>query len=226
MVASPHDRAPKGLRTGSCDIIYVGQLAEAKGLGDVLRGLRELRLQGVPARLSIVGGGDAERFRAQAAELHLADDVRFEGRIPHGRVIESMREHDVVVVPSRHEYPEGLPMTIYDALASRTPLVLSDHPMFTQRIVEGEGCLYFPAGSAEGLARRILELVGDAALYRKLSENAASVWESLRCPVIWGDLVSRWLSDTPEDRRWLEKRSLAAWEDSGANPGLSETGRP
>ena len=40
-----------------------------------------------------------------------------------------MSAHDIVIVPSRHDYPEGLPMTIYEALAMRTPLVVSDHPM-------------------------------------------------------------------------------------------------
>jgi len=44
-----------------------------------------------------------------------------------------MRSADAIVIPSRHEYPEGLPLTIYEALAARTPIVASDHQCFSAR---------------------------------------------------------------------------------------------
>jgi glycosyltransferase involved in cell wall biosynthesis len=36
-------------------------------------------------------------------------------------VLDEMRNSDAVVVPSRHDYSEGLPNTIFEALASRSP---------------------------------------------------------------------------------------------------------
>ena len=54
----------------------------------------------------------------------------------------------LVCVPSRHEFPEGFPQTLTEALAARTPVVASDHPVFTRVLRDGEGVRYFPAGNA------------------------------------------------------------------------------
>jgi len=34
-------------------------------------------------------------------------------------------------------------------------------------------------------------------------------WERLQNPVKWGDVLYRWVSDTPEDRLWLEGHRYA-----------------
>ena len=59
-----------------------------------------------------------------------------------------MHAHDAVVVPSQHAYPEGLPMTIYDAYCSRSPLIASDHPMFRSKVIDDETAVVFGAGDA------------------------------------------------------------------------------
>lgn len=209
VAASPHEFAAK-LAPEGCRIFYVGQLAEAKGLGDVIQALPALRRLGLPASLTVVGVGQQAVFEKRAQDAGVASHVQFLGRIGHARVIEHMRSHDVVVVPSRHAYPEGLPMSIYDALSSRTPLVLSDHPMFAGKVEHGVSALVFRAESPDDLARQIEDLVRDHALYRRLSEQSAQAWDRLRAPVLWGELIDRWLRDADDDRRWLRARSLTA----------------
>jgi glycosyltransferase involved in cell wall biosynthesis len=158
----------------------------------------------------VAGQGAVEQFRVMARERGVEDRVDFLGVVPNRSVIELMRSADAVVVPSRHEYTEAFPLTIIEALTCRTPLVVSDHPMFRDRLQDDVSALFFPAGQANELAARVTRLFGDPALYRSLSENSAAAWEALRIPVGLAELFTRWLEDTPESREWLREHRLAS----------------
>ncbi len=141
----PEDFSEKRLPPGKtdCRLFYAGRVQDTKGVGDCIAALQQLHAGGCEAFLTVAGKGDIDRFRAYAEELGVEGYVEFLGQIPHGRVLQLMHEHDMVLVPSRHSYPEGLPMTIYDAYCSRTPLVASDHPMFQSKVEHGTTALIF-----------------------------------------------------------------------------------
>ena len=187
---------------------YAGAVAESKGVGDAVEAIASLRRRGRDTELRVYGPGDARPFVTQVAALGLAGAVRFEGRRPHPEVIQAMRAADVVVVPSRHEYAEGIPMVIYEALAVRTPLVCSDHPAFRGRIGEGSATLTFPERRPTALADAVERIMTDPLLYARMSQATATVHERLQCPVKYGDMIRCWLSGAPEDVRWLAGHSL------------------
>lgn len=190
-------------------LLYVGSVQPKKGVGDVIAAVARLRAGGRAVRLKVVGGGQVERFQAMAASLHGGEGVEFLGTQPNGRVFEFMKEVAAVVVPSRHDYPEGLPLTIYEALCARTPIIASDHPMFRGHLVDRRTAVTFRARDVDGLAIAIVALLDDPALYAVLSDNSRMAWERLQNPVKWGDVLYRWVSDTPEDRLWLEGHRYA-----------------
>ena len=192
---------------------YVGGISYPKGLGDVLAAIALLRKAGRDARLTVIGRGDLEPFKALAHELGIADHVDFKGEVPHAQVVRESREVDVALVASWHECPEGLPMTIYESLATRTPLVCSDHPMFVGR-VEGYA-LTFTERDPRALAKRIEELMDQPQLYEQLSENAPEGWRRLQCAVHPHALVRAWFDDTSEDRAFLRRNALGL---RGATP--------
>lgn len=202
-------------RPGPKRLIFVGSVSEAKGVGDILHALAADPGMGEGATLEVIGTGDIETMRATAASLSVADRVTFAGRIPHAEVAPRMHAADAVLVYSRHEYGEGLPGTIYLGLASRTPLVVSDHPMFTFYLRGGKDVLVAPERSPPALAARLRELFGNVALYERLSRNSEVAFMRIAHPVLWGEFVERWLRDTPEDRAWLDANSLPNWRRSG-----------
>jgi glycosyltransferase involved in cell wall biosynthesis len=130
--------------------------------------------------------------------------------------MEMMHASAAVIVPSRHAFPEGLPLTLYEALASRTPVIASDHPMFAGHIEHGHSALIFPAGRPETLARQIEAVLSDPALYTRLSQGAATAWHRMQIPVTWGEMIDRWMSERDEDRAWLADHTLA--QGPHANP--------
>ena len=208
-LASMHDYAAKQAPAPDrpLRLLYVGQLSEAKGVGDAIRALAILRRRGLDAELTLVGAGDGDSFMAQAQQLGVGEQVTLAGLLPHDRVLAEMRAHDIVLVPSHHSYPEGLPMTLYEALCVRTPLVVSDHPMFALRIRDGEQALVHPQRDPEAMADRIERLASDPQTYEGFSQRAETAVQDYLCPLKWDRLLEDFLD--PAARKDLRRYSLA-----------------
>jgi glycosyltransferase involved in cell wall biosynthesis len=191
-------------------LLFVGALVIEKGVGDVLAALSKLKADGCACSLTIVGSGPAEaQLRSQTHRLGLENCVDFRGSVSHRIVTELTQDHDVAIVPSRHEYAEGMPLTLYEALAARTPLVVSDHPMFIGRFHDKQDAVVFRAGDPDSLAEAVAALLRDPALYERLSANSADTFRRLECPVKWHELITRWLRNNDDDRAWLARHALA-----------------
>lgn len=194
-------------------LVYVGQLVEPKGVGDIIRAVAILAGQGVAVRLRLLGAGQVDLFRALAESLGVAASVAFLGTRPHGEVLEILCDSDLSVVASHHDYPEGLPMTLYEAMCTRTPLIASDHPMFAARIRDGETALVFRAGDAAHLAERVADLIGAPELYERLSRDYAEHTRHYLCPVKWDAVQSALLS--PEGPETLRPYALSRHDYDG-----------
>ena len=199
----PSDRS--GLR-----VFYAGMLEETKGLGDAFEAVAHLSSQGGAARLSVAGTGDEAAWKARAEALGIGSSVTFLGMVPHAAVLEHMHAHDAVLVPSRWDYAEGLPNVLCEALAARTPLVISDHPAFASRLVNEQDCLIFPAGNSMALAKALQQLAEDTVLFKNLSENSAAAFRNLQFGLYWDQLWTLFLEDPGSKTGWVQKNSLAA----------------
>lgn len=200
-------------RDANCpSAFFAGALTDAKGIGDCLQATSLLQKRGIHLTFAFAGPGDVEMWRARAVELGVGDQVQFLGLIPNTSVRQRMIENDIVIVPSRHDYAEGLPNAIYEALASRTPLIISDHPAFANRLQSGENCLIFRAADASSLADRITTLLTYAALFARLSAQSAAAHDLLYVGMDWTNLVSVFLDDPQNRTGWVEVNSLARLE--------------
>lgn len=191
-------------------LVYVGLITESKGIGDVLDALKELRSKNVSINLKVAGKGETEKFIHKAKQLNLEDCVEFLGLVPNQAIVHLMRDADVVIIPSRHEYPEGFPMTIYEALCSRTPIIASDHPMFQNKLKDGTNALIFPAANAVALADCMEKLLANPELYERLSIDSYNTWKKLQIPVKWADMINRWLDNSPENQQWLFEHRISS----------------
>lgn len=209
---SPPDLTPKSYRSDATaiELFYVGSVTHSKGVGDLLAAVATLQTDRVAARLTVVGQGEIETFTRQAQALGITDRVRFVGARPNAEIIPMMRQADIVVVPSRYASPEAMPLPVYEALCSRTPLIVSDHPAMIQRLKHGVDAMIYPAGAAVVLAGCVKQLMTDAVLYHQLSVASAAALQRLQVPVKYKDVVLGWLQDTPAQRRWLYEHSLAS----------------
>lgn len=191
-------------------IFYCGSIIETKGIGDVINAIYILKEQGIYIDLKIAGRGDIEKFSTLAKNLKVDNQINFLGLIPHNQIIPLMRDSDLVVVPSRTEYPEGCPFVIYEGLTSRTPLVISNHPVFVNKLKNEVNAMIFASGDKVALANSIKTVLSNDDLYHKLSLNSDKTWQSLQIPCKFGELIARWLSDSEDDRNWLLEHNLSS----------------
>jgi glycosyltransferase involved in cell wall biosynthesis len=196
-INNPRASAPKEILPGakSFRLVYAGQVSAQKGVGDLLQTLARLVEGGMNLELDIFGAGpEKDDFETMAGRLQVANWVRFHGLTANTTVLDTMRQAHLVVVPSRHAYPEGIPCVIYESLETRTPVVISDHPSFLPKLREGNGCLIFQAGDVTHLAARLQECLMNPDLYAELSKTAVSAWDAIQCPITFGQLLDDWLA--------------------------------
>jgi glycosyltransferase involved in cell wall biosynthesis len=95
----PHKRSPAHFSpkpsvsaTKEWELIYVGALAELKGVGDLLRAVAILVKGSHPVRLKVIGGGDIETFKSLAQQLRISGLVTFVGPVANDEVVTLMRQ--------------------------------------------------------------------------------------------------------------------------------------
>ena len=193
----PQDYQPRHLSLvpgESPTLLYIGNMISAKGVADVIDAIARLRAGGPPVRL--IAAGDGEEFlhmKARAAQLNLAADcVLFLGRVSNDQAFELMRRCTFICVPSRQEFPEGMPLTLTEALASRTPVILTDHPVFHAAFTEGEGVCFYRAGDPVSLTTTVKALLNDPQRYAAISASSADAFARVECPTAMGELFQRW----------------------------------
>jgi glycosyltransferase involved in cell wall biosynthesis len=205
---SPEDRPAKTEARTPLQILFVGMLIAEKGVDDLIDAVALVHSAKIDVQLTLIGKGNADRLKALVESRGLEDVISFAGLVPNDQIIPRMAAADIIVVPSHHEYSEGMPLTIYEAYCSRTPLIASDHPMFVGNVIHERSGLIFKAGNAQSLADNILRLVRAPKLYAQLSEGGLPAWNSLQIPVKWHTLIDKWIENSPESKKWIAAHAV------------------
>ena len=154
------DRTPKPQRlAGHVPVIgFIGQIAPHKGTDLLIKAFQRLP-QGA-AELHIYGPAEQDpAYMDLLRTLAIGRDVFFKGTFPSSRMAEIMRGLDLLVIPSR--WYENSPLVLLNALATHTPVVVSDVAGMTEFLVPGVNGFAFERGSVEALGQRLERLVRD-----------------------------------------------------------------
>lgn len=129
--------------------LYVGTLAQRKGLQTLLQALKQC-VNRYP--LVIAGSGSYKAVMEQmAAQLGVSDRVRFMGHLPPRSLRAVMCECLCVIAPSECE--EIAPWALLEAQALGKPAIVSDFGVLPERVTDGETGYVFPAGKDVSLAQ-------------------------------------------------------------------------
>lgn len=193
-------------------LFFVGAVSEDKGAGDLLSAFVTLQAER-PGQfhLTMAGAGPLlDRAVSLSQQAAMVGSLDIKGLIPKREVRELMSESDVVVVPSRPTYAEGLPNAVVEGLAFRAPLVVAEHPSIAGRLKHGRDCLIAKALDPIDLAAKLKLLQDNKMLFEEVSENAASAYESLFFGSSWYELIKAFVDDPRNHTDWVAKHSLAA----------------
>lgn len=209
----PHPTSPsmsdvkKGNDSAPFRLAYAGSMIASKGVGDVLEAVALLNASGLDVQCELAGGGEIDRFRSMAEKRGIASKITFLGVIGNDKVVEMFRNADAVVVPSRPVFSEGFPLTLFEAIATRTPIICSDHPMFVPILKDRRTAMVYPAGEPRALAEKVRQLFGDPDLQEILSRNADLSWADLQQTANWRQMIMAWATEG-DGSPYLARHSL------------------
>jgi glycosyltransferase involved in cell wall biosynthesis len=145
--------------------VFVGRLSAQKCLSDLLHAWAMVKARATrPVKLKIIGDGpQADELRALTFTLDLNDSVEFVGYCED--VPAELSKADLFVLPS---YAEGNSNAILEAMRAGLPVVATDVGGAKIQVgVEG-ACFLVPPNNAPILADRLLQLIEDETLRRRL----------------------------------------------------------
>ncbi|WP_030671291.1 glycosyltransferase family 4 protein [Streptomyces cellulosae] len=157
-------------------VVCVSRLVPRKGQDTLIRAMPRILAAEPDAVLLIVGGGPYEKdLRELAHEWGVAGSVRFTGPVPWSELPAHYGAGDVFAMPCRTRRGgldvEGLGIVYLEASATGLPVVAGDSGGAPDAVLDGETGWVVRGGSAEQAAERVVALLGDAELRRRMGER-------------------------------------------------------
>ncbi|GAA4333328.1 glycosyltransferase family 4 protein [Streptomyces venetus] len=157
-------------------VVCVSRLVRRKGQDTLIRAMPRVLAAEPDAVLLIVGGGPYEKdLRKLAQDTGVAGSVRFTGPVPWSELPAHYGAGDVFAMPCRTRRGgldvEGLGIVYLEASATGLPVVAGDSGGAPDAVLDGETGWVVRGGSPQEAADRIVTLLGDAELRRRMGER-------------------------------------------------------
>lgn len=202
------DRAHKMRRRDDSRLVigYIGQIMHHKG-PDLLVDAARAALAPTEYEVRIYGSPQQDpAYAARLAQRATGLPVRFMGTFEPARMRDVLDDLDVLVLPSR--WRENSPLVLLNALASHTPVIVSDVDGMTEFVHDGDNGFTFERGNVQALSAVLARLRRTPALLREAGDAAHYDVTSME----------------------MAARTLAVYERAGApsppTPGAAPDGAP
>ena len=173
-------------------LLSLARLEPRKGFDAVIRALPALAAE-FPGVLHLIAGSgpDAERLRALAAELGVADRVRLLGRVEEGMKAALFRRADLFAMPARREGAsvEGFGLVYLEAGWHGTPSLAGQDGGAADAVAHGETGLVCDGADPAAVQAALLALLRDPARRAAMGEAAAA---RVREKFLWPAVVPRY----------------------------------
>jgi colanic acid/amylovoran biosynthesis glycosyltransferase len=153
----------------SLTIICVGRLEKVKGQKYLIETCAQLKERNIDFRCYLVGDGELQsQIQRQINQLDLADFVKILGFQPHHKVVDLLRQADILVLPS---ISEGIPVAIMEAMASGIPVVATSVTGVPELVEDSVTGLLVPSRNSSALTDAILRLYKSPELRLQMGES-------------------------------------------------------
>jgi glycosyltransferase involved in cell wall biosynthesis len=156
------------------EILYAGRIDASKGVIEITEAIGRLAKEGIDCKFNLVGWSEGnddtqEKVREMAAKWGIADKVIFHGKKKVGEELFSFyRKADIYVMAST---AEGFPRTIWEALASSTPVIAAPVGAIPHYLKDGYDALFVRTRNADDVYTKIKQVLNDGELRRSLIKN-------------------------------------------------------
>jgi len=184
-------------------IVSVGAISKQKGFHLLLKILPDILREYKNVRLIIVGTGPyLQKLKGMAVKLGIENHVIFAGRVSDEELPKYYNLADVFAFPTLRM--EGLPLVVPEAMACEKPVIASRIGGIPTVIENNKDGILIEPGNLKELKERIMEVLRDEELAKKLGKNA-------RKKVVERFSLDRMVEDTIK----VYKEVLGCWEYAG-----------
>jgi glycosyltransferase involved in cell wall biosynthesis len=164
IVVSPHGIDVRDLELGevrsrrgsALRFAFVGQIAWHKGVHVAVEAFGHLPV-GADATLTLYGEPqEPDYMESLQARIAADPSISYRGTFPHRQIGEVLSEVDVLLMPSM--WYENTPTIMYEAFATRTPVIASHQGGMVELIEDFRGGWTFPRGEIGALAELMAAL--------------------------------------------------------------------
>ena len=148
-------------------VLYVGSLNQGKGLAYLAAAMT-----GLEGLVTLTVIGSRTSATPCAALDSLLTTYRHRSGLSHAEVLEEMKNHDVLVLPTLYE---GLALVLLEAMASGLTVITTPHSGLAGLIENGREGFLVPIRDASSIHEHLRHLAGDAGLLQSM-QDAARAW--------------------------------------------------
>jgi len=151
-------------------ICCVARLDHSKGQDILLQALKFVIEMGVEAKLLLVGSGPMQDQLVEICRnLGIDDNIGFEGSVSPSEVLEKLKSASLSILPSRMD---NCPFAVVESINLGVPVIASNVGGIPEIIRDGIDGFLVPPENPVVLAEKIVLLLTDHELRKKMGENA------------------------------------------------------
>jgi glycosyltransferase involved in cell wall biosynthesis len=164
-------------------VTYVSRLGPEKGFLDLLEAAPSVLERFPETEFVFAGDGPPSQVRRRVERSmsvwpeYFRSRIRFLPPVSGGAKAELLSRSDVFVFPPRHA--EGQPWAILEAMSAGLPVVATDRGCIQEMVVDRETGFIVHGMCPSEIGQRLLLLLGDDALRRRMGERARARVESI-----------------------------------------------
>lgn len=144
----------------------IGRMNRLKGFHILLNAIPMVLSRHPNTRFILIGDGEEkENLEKQAKDMRIADRLIFIGYTPD--VYNYIQVMEVVVLSS---LSEGFGLAVVEAMTLKKPVVASNIPAVAEIVNDNETGFLFAPGNSDELAERVLRLLNDPVLCKKMGD--------------------------------------------------------
>lgn len=147
---------PQLIANGPLKLLFVGRLAEKKGVTYLLQAMAIIKQRGISLTLNLLGDGPLlNTIKQEVSKLELTEQINFQGFVNGEDKFRFIQQCDLFVLPSivtEDGDAEGLPVSLLEAMSAGALCCASDESGAPDIIEDGHTALMFKAKCADALA--------------------------------------------------------------------------
>jgi len=162
-------------------ITFIGRMHEQKGVAVLLKAFEEVSNSFPELRLELIGevNGYARSLQSEFRNPNISWKGYLSNR---DEIVQSLKSSYCIVIPSLWE---GLPLTLFEALASERPVIVSDIETF-KSVIKNDEAVMFKSEDAKDLAAKIVAVIQN----RFTSDNYGKRGRTLAEKYNWVNIVN------------------------------------